>query len=137
MHTRKIRTSLLVSLVALGLASCSESPTTPGTGTVRVQMTDAPGDVQAVNLVITQVSVHLAGSAADSVSGWQVLNSSTQTVDLMTLQNGTFTTIAQARVPVGNFTQLRLLLGAGSTVVVNGVTYPLTIPSGFQTGLKI
>jgi uncharacterized protein DUF4382 len=32
---------------------------------------------------------------------------------------------------------VRLKLGAGSTITVDGTTYPLTVPSGLQSGLKL
>jgi hypothetical protein len=55
----------------------------------------------------------------------------------MTLRDGVFTTMGVALVPAGRYTQIRLKLGAGSDVVVDGVTYPLVIPSGLQSGLKL
>jgi hypothetical protein len=107
-------------------------------------MTDAPGDFESVNLVITQVSAHLAGgdesgdSLADShTGGWIVLNDTPATYDLLTLQNGVFVTIGTGKVPAGHYTQVRLKLGAGSNVTVDGVTHPLFVPSGMQTGLKL
>jgi hypothetical protein len=106
-------------------------------------MTDAPGDFQEVNLVITQVSAHLGGaedgaeSDSDSTSGWQVLRTEGLDVDLLTLRNGVFAPLALAQVPAGHYTQIRLKLGAGSNLVVDGTTYPLTVPSGLQSGYKL
>jgi len=128
---------MLALVMVAVLAGCAKSPTGPAMGTMRVQMTDAPGDFQAVNLVITQVSAHIAGDEADTTSGWEILKSDAETFDLLTLRNGVFTTIGMAKLPAGHYTQIRLKLGAGSNVVVGGVTYPLTIPSGLQTGLKL
>lgn len=131
------RSILLPALaVAALLAGCSPS-TSVSTGTVRMQITDAPATVDAVDLVVTQVAIHGAGVAADTSSGWQVLRSDTLHVDLLALRNGVFATLAQALVPAGHYTQIRLKIGAGSTVTVDGVTHPLTIPSGFQTGYKL
>jgi uncharacterized protein DUF4382 len=93
-----------------------------------------------VNLVVTQVAV-FRGSAVpadtDSVSGWDVIRSSSATVDLVTLRNGGTLQLAVANVPAGTYSMMRLKLGAGSTVVVGGTTYPLVVPSGEQSGLKI
>jgi uncharacterized protein DUF4382/carboxypeptidase family protein len=55
----------------------------------------------------------------------------------MKLQNGVFTTIGEASLPAGTYTQIRLKLGAGSNVVVDGTTLPLKVPSGMQSGLKL
>lgn len=126
-------------LLVLAVAGCSNSTTSPGFGTMILRMTDAPADFQEVNLEITQVSAHLggAGTDSDSTSGWQVLRAESINVDLLTLRNGVFTTLALAEVPAGHYTQIRLKLGAGSNVVVDGVTYPLTVPSGLQSGYKL
>src|SRR5439155_15504331 len=139
----------LAMSVAVGfLAGCSNGPSAPGYGTMTVRMTDAPGDFEHVNLVVTQVVAHLAdGSDSDSAeensdstgagSGWIVLNNTGTTYDLVALRNGVFAVIGTASVPAGHYTQLRLKLGAGSNVVLGGTTYPLTVPSGLQKGLKL
>jgi hypothetical protein len=137
--------ALLAMSIALGfVVGCSGSPSGPGYGTMTLRMTDAPGDFESVNLVVTQVSAHMDGDSesypdtADSNSGgWIVLNDVPATYDLLELQNGVFVTIGTGTVPAGHYTQVRLKLGAGSTVVIDGATYPLTVPSGLQSGLKL
>jgi len=135
---KSIRWYLALLPLAL-LAGCSnnDNSTNPTTGTMRVRMTDAPAEVQAVNLVVTEVSARVAEGQPDSLSGWQVLSTGSKTYNLMNLQNGTFTTIGEAKIPAGTYTQIRLKLGAGSTITVDGTTYPLTVPSGLQSGLKL
>jgi hypothetical protein len=138
---------LALAISALAVSGCSKSATSPGFGTISLKMTDAPGDYQEVNLAIIQVSAHLGGAEAvteaaaeadsDSTSGWQVLRAESFNVDLLTLRNGVFTTLAIAQVPAGHYTQIRLKLGAGSNVVIDGVTHPLTVPSGLQSGYKL
>ncbi len=133
---------LLLSLSILAAAGCSKqngsiSGLAPGTGTVQVQMTDAPGEFDAVNLVIQEVAVHIAGADSNAAGGWEVIRPDSATYDLLTLRNGVFTTIGKAAIPAGHYTQVRLKLGPGSNVVVGGVPHPLTVPSGLQTGLKL
>jgi hypothetical protein len=141
-----MRHSLLLALATgLLLTGCStHSPMSSTQGTVRITMTDAPGELDAVNLVVTQVAIHRGlpdsletDATADSAGGWEVLSDQTVTYDLLKLRNGVFTTIAQGLAPAGHYTQLRLKLGAGSNVVVDGTTYPLVVPSGMQSGYKL
>jgi hypothetical protein len=118
------------------LASCSKKDDETGaaTGQVSVVLTDDPAVYDKVNLVVTGVAIHRGDS--DSTA-WETLRSDSTTIDLLTLQNGATRQLSTTNVPAAHYTQIRLLLGAGSTVVVDGVTYPLIIPSGLQTGLKI
>ena len=135
--TTVLAATALLAIFALAGCSKDNTETAPSTGTVVVHMTDAPAvdNVQAVNLVVTQVSIKQGTDENDT--GWEVLASDSEAVNLLTLQNGVFTTLATGRVASGTYSQIRLKLGAGSTVVVNGQTYPLTVPSGMQSGLKI
>ncbi len=138
MLTHRSGIALLILLALLVLAGCSKSPTGPAAlGTLRVQLTDAPGDFEAVNLVIDQVAAHIESTAVDTSGGWEILSSHPGTFDLIQLRNGVFTTIGVAEIPAGHYTQIRLKLGAGSDVVVDGVTHPLVVPSGLETGLKL
>ena len=133
-------TAVLAALAALALLGCSKnsmSPTGSGTGTMRIRMTDAPGNYDAIHLVIREVSANRTDSESDSSGGWVTINPESTTYDLLTLQNGVFATIGSAVIPAGHYSQIRLLLGPGSDVVVDGTTYPLTVPSGLQTGLKL
>lgn len=136
---RRLFQGLAAGAIGLALlaAGCSSDHTTrAGVGRVQVFMTDAPAAVDAVNLVVRAVAVHNS-AAADSVEGWETLRSDSTTVDLIALRGGVLSSLAIANVPAGHYTQVRLLLGPGSTVVVDGVTHPLVIPSGLQSGLKL
>ena len=124
-------------LCVFTLMGCSNDSTSPDTGTVTIHMTDAPAvdNVDAINLNITEVSVKMSGDQSDQ--GWNVLRTDSLNVNLLNLQNGIFTTVATGRVAEGDYQQVRLKLGAGSTIVVGGVTHPITVPSGMQSGLKL
>jgi hypothetical protein len=126
---------LLLLAAALPFAGCSsDSNTVPGMGTVRVRLTDAPGDLEAVTLVVREVAIHR--EQADS-SAWEVVSHDSSVVDLLTLRNGVFQTLGSALVPAGHYTQVRLRLDPGSSVTVDGATHPLDVPSGTQSGYKI
>ncbi len=128
---------ILLAILLAGLItvfSCSKS-TSPDKGTITVYLTDSPASIDAVNIVVTQVAVHMSGN--DSLSGWQTISDTTAHYDLLKLQNGANVLFANHQLPAGQYTQIRLIIGTGSTVVVNGITYPLSISSGMQTGIKL
>jgi hypothetical protein len=85
--------------------------------------------------VVTEVSVHFASS--DSLSGWMVISETTRAIDLLSLANGNVDILGTGRLDVGRYSQIRLKIGTGSNVVVDGQTHPLDIPSGTRTGLKL
>jgi hypothetical protein len=128
---------LSFSAAAIFIFSCSDSnsPETTGQGQIKIAMVDAPAGYDEVNIVVTSVEVHKAGS--DSNSGWFIINNSTATYDLLRLRNGASVILGDNSLDAGSYTQIRLIIGAGSNIVVNGVVYPLEIPSGEQSGLKL
>ena len=135
------RLMILLGMATLLVLALGCSPNGMAMGTVQLRLTDAPGDIESAHLVITQVSVHRSGvnDGDDGAEGggWEVVNDDTTEVDLMTLRDGVFTTLGVALVPAGRYTQIRLKLGEGSRVVVDGVEHPLVIPSGMQSGFKL
>lgn len=136
MKKKLLALALVASAGVYLLAGCSAGRQT-GTnlGHVSVRLTDAPGDYEQVNLVVNEVSLHRDG---DAEGAWETLTlDSTTTFDLIQLQGGVLARLADGDVPAGHYTQVRLHLVDGSNVVVNGTTYPLTVPSGMQSGYKL
>lgn len=125
---------LLIVAASFLLNSCKKEETEYGNISIRLK--DAPAAYQQVNVDIQQISVHLV-PAPNNVQ-WTNLPTNSGVYDLLALQNGIDTTIVQTnQLPAGKITQMRLLLGVHNTVVVNNVSYPLTVPSGSTTGIKI
>jgi hypothetical protein len=130
--------SLAMTLgVVSWLGGCSDStdPDLTASGSLRLYLVDAPGDYEAVNIVVTGIQAHRAGD--DSLSGWFTVAADTDTVDLLQYTDGNVFMLADSTLPADHYTQLRLMVGQGSNVVVEGQTYPLGIPSGMQTGIKL
>ena len=103
------------------------------TSTVQGKMTDAPADYQEVNIDLKDVKVNFNGDS----SGWVSLQAKPGIYNLLGLQNGLDTLIGQGSFPTNTLNEVRLILGDSNTVKVNGQIYPLTIPSGAESGLKI
>jgi hypothetical protein len=104
-----------------------------GNSTLQVKLTDAPGDWQEVNIDLKEVKVNFN----DDSTGWVSLQTKDTIYNLLGLQNGLDTLIAQATVPSKTVKEIRLVLGSHNTIKVDDQIYPLTIPSGSESGLKI
>jgi hypothetical protein len=133
-----IRLAVLFSFsaAAIFIFSCSDSTSSEtGQGQIKITMVDAPADYDQINIVVDRVEVHR--SSSDSTSGWFVINNNSATYNLLTLRNGASVILGNNSLDAGSYTQIRLIIGTGSNIVVNGVTYPLEIPSGEQSGLKL
>lgn len=102
---------------------------------IQVRLTDAPGDYEAVNIDLQRMEAHASGGSQQS--GWFELNTNSGIYNLLDFTNGLDTLIADDDLPEGRISQIRLVLGNNNTVVVDGVTHELTIPSGSQSGLKL
>jgi len=124
----------MVLSVAMLFNSCKKDK--PGYDSIRVNLTDAPAPYQQVNVDIKQIEVHVVPTSGSGQ--WITLPTKSGIYDLLTLQNGIDTSIVNAtQLPAGKITQMRLILGSNNSVMDNSVVYPLDIPSGSQTGIKI
>jgi hypothetical protein len=123
------------ALLALALAGCAGDANAPATGTLRINLIDSPAAYDAVYVQIDSVQVHEAG--ADSSGGWRTVSAQSGTYDLLTLRNGLSALLVDRQLPAGQYTQIRLRLGDGNRVVVDGVEHDLDVPSGAQSGLKL
>lgn len=123
---------LIASFIVFGITlnSCSSDSTT-GTYAYNVRMTDAPGPYEEVNIDLK--SVEVTGSNGQTV----LLNTTAGIYNLLEFSNGLSTLIATSELSDAKVSQIRLILGANNTVVVGGVSYPLSTPSAEQSGLKL
>ena len=127
--------AMVILCTWVAFSGCSKSTKTVSEGTMTIYLTDTPAGFDAVNVVVSQVSVHLADQ--DSASGWKVLCDTTQAFDLLELRNGAMALFADHQLDPGHYTQIRLIITDGSKVIVDGEQYDLEIPSGYQSGVKI
>ena len=129
-------------LAAAMLQGCSD--TDAGTGRLRVGLVDAPAMIEgleALTVTFAGVSVHASGSAATTDGGWIEISGGTEsaappTFDLLQLVNGVEGVLAIGDLTEGRYTQVRIIIQS-ATLTINGVTDPLTIPSGEETGIKL
>jgi hypothetical protein len=70
-------------------------------------------------------------------NGWIDLNTNAGIYNLLQLQNGVDTLLATGTLQAGTVKEVRFILGTQNRVVASGISYPLTIPSGSESGLKL
>ena len=137
---RKLVAGWLIIFVFTLIAGCQNDQTTgPGTGsgvgTLAVRLTDSPAGYDSVVIAVDSIRVHV--DSGDSLGGWFTLSRTPAVYDLLLFMGGKDTLVAKGDIPAGYYSQLRLYIGSGSHVVVGGISQPLEIPSGSESGLKL
>lgn len=128
---KQIRIFTILSLgVLLIFIACKKDNSTTD---LKIHLTDNPYNATAVNVDIQQVNVNLRNDS----TGWITLDTKAGIYNLLDFQNGIDTVIAGAIVPSGTVKEIRFVLGSQNSIVIDSVEYPLTIPSGSESGLKI
>lgn len=129
---------LFVGALILGLAitGCNAVSSTDDAH-VSVRITDLPfpfDDADSANVVIERVEL-VGGPDSSTVV---VLLDSLIGFNLLDLRNGVSADLAEATVPVNDYTQLRVIVSEDASVVLSdGRVFPLKVPSGSQTGIKL
>ena len=141
MLRRHLRTAAL-ALLTLPLTACGGSSSSSAPATMNLGVTDGPvASASAVVISFTGVELQPSGGGSSVTINFN----SPQTINLLNEQNGNEASLLSgASVPAGNYDWIRLLLNvssngtvANSYIEINGAQYPLVIPSGAQTGLKL
>jgi hypothetical protein len=126
---------VLVAAAMMGCAEDQQPPTAPGTGSVTVRLTDAPANLDQVNVVITGVQALRASNQASGT--WETLTADSVACDLIQLQNGVSTTLGAKALPAGSYSRLRLMIGQTASVVVAGTSHQLEVPSALANGFPL
>ena len=131
---KNIKFILLALTVTLMFTACKKEN---GDASLTVQMKDAPANWDAVWVDVKAVEIHYSGSIPGP-SGWVMLDTKAGIYDLLELQNGVTVILADnIIIPAGKVSQMRLVLGSNNSIVIDGITSPLTIPSSETSGIKI
>lgn len=102
----------------------------PNTGTLIIKLTDAPANITHLNVTITSVSVQ---RVEDDNETWEDLDFvgdvSNVSLDLLELENVTRDLIVED-IPSGNYTKIRLDIGAANVTYAEDDWEPVKVPSG-------
>jgi len=148
------------AIAGLSLVSaCSDSSTSQGHGMLEVQLTDAPfssDSVKRVDIFVVRVdakqassdSADVARGATDdsaTVNGWTTIATPKQTIELLALRSGLFTTLGAKSMSTGSYQSFRLIIDPSQssvtlkdgTVLTSTSSPNVTFPSAARSGIKI
>jgi len=148
---RRLPTFILTLLLAAcggGGSGGDDAAALTGTGQLQLLISDSPVD-GADEVWVKFIRVE-ALREVNGVEQWEVVSRGEREFDLLTLQNDRTAVLADSFLPVGIYTELRLFLAEGggspigapgfrspNRIVIGDESYPLKVPSGEQSGLKL
>ena len=121
---------ILAAIIMIVTASFFTGCITTEQGTLTLKITDAPGNfnISEALVTISYVEVHIAAGGNNSSSAeWVTVVNESQQFDLILLENVT-DILATTTLDVGIYTQIRLHISE-ALVTIDGVQYDLEIPS--------
>ncbi len=138
MKTKLLSSLLLGAGLSCLFISCSQDDDGPNSNDARVEirLTDAPNpNIREVWVDIKEIQINMGTDSA----GWKTLTGTHPGLyNLLDLTNGRDTILADASLPAGKMSQLRLILGDNNYIILqDGQKEMLTTPSAQQSGLKI
>jgi len=157
-HRLSVLSSILVAFGLLVAVGCDSggSLNDGESGTLELSMSDASttktlntrsttataqDSIAEATVTIAEMSIVLAEDTSDGGStdtGISVLHSENFEVDLIDLQMGLDTTLAETEIPPGEYSQVRLVTNEKASVTFeDGSQKDVMIASGQQTGLKV
>ena len=126
----------LTIIAVVIFVSCSKENSS-GTSTLQIRLTDGPTNLAEVNVDIREINVKFSDDTSGT-KGWVSMPTNAGVYNLLGLQNGVDTLLASLVLPKDTVKEIRLVLGPNNTVKdTTGAVFPLVIPSGAQSGLKI
>jgi hypothetical protein len=128
--------TVLTVITLIFIASCSKEKSSSTTSTLQIRLTDAPTALDEVNVDIREIYVKFSDDSSSN-NGWVSMPTNAGVYNLLGLQNGVDTLLASLTLPKDTLKEIRFVLGPNNTIKDNGTVYPLTVPSGSQSGLKI
>lgn len=142
---------LIAGVLAVSCSDLSSNVETSnaaeGKAHMKVNLTDAPGDYQQVNIDVQGLRIHYTPFESDSAESdtaesshdgeWIDLPFEPMNVNLLELTNGVDTLLTEADLEPGHYKELRLILGSDNSVMVDSTITDLKVPSGQQSGYKV
>ncbi len=142
MLTRTLMKIGAAAAALFALAGCERTTAVAGGGTITALLTDGPSEnIQTATVWISKVYL-IAGS--DTTGTRFTIDSTPAQFDLLSLQGGVTAELGTKTIPVGAYSQLRLVVDSAQVTLKPPLTFSdgsstklLKVPSGMQTGIKV
>lgn len=122
------------AVAAIPLAGCDSAGSGDGPE-FTLRMTDFPFD-DADSAIVTIQRIELRNG--DEGEPFLFFTGPDATFNLLDFQDGLDTTLGLRDLPTSGYDQVRIIISPDARVVMDdGTVYPLRVPSGSQTGIKI
>jgi len=131
--TYKLQRWILGLTVLLFISSCGIFGSDGEKGNVQVKMHDNPALYSEVNVEIEEVAVKSSGEGESE--GWVTISNEPMTVDVTTLINGNFATLANADLEAGSYSQIRVIFGTNNSLRMSGSNYDLQLSNEAEEGV--
>lgn len=105
----------------------SEPAVIASVGILEFRVTDAPADLSAVDVTISNIEVHQAGPEEET--GWKTVVSGTISFELLELR-GIEAILGSAEIESGHYTQIRMEVENCEVTTIDGQTHNAKVPSG-------
>lgn len=128
--------SLMLGLMSLMFfSSCDESSLDGSSGdraSLEVRLIDGPADYEKVLIEVVDVRIKYQDGE------WESLDEvNPDTYDLLELTAGVDALLGETELPAGELQEVRLILGDGNFLQIDGELVDLSTPSAQQSGLKV
>lgn len=121
-----VAAAVALGLIAYFVVASVMAPPTVRSGSLEVWVTDAPGDVQRLDVTVSEIQVHRASDDTAGEDGWITVISDSRTFDLIALRDAQ-EFLGEEELEAGHYTQIRLSV---DNVTVNGTEAEIKLPSG-------
>jgi hypothetical protein len=159
MNRSLVAAGLLLSIAAAGCGG-ADNAGLKGSGTLVVQLTDAPfatDSVKSVDIFVVRVdgrvadvdtasaNQNLATDSSSKSDGWQTLATPNASIDLLGLQNGVTSTLGEAKLDAASYQGFRLVIDPSKSsvtlkngqILTNTSSPSVMFPSASRSGIKI
>lgn len=133
-----VRTSAVVAgmlVIGLSVSGCFGGEE----GTLQFQVTDQPnaiGDFEELLVTPTSVEVHRGDGGNESDEGEWLSFETDETFDLTQLTDGNVTTLVNASLEAGQYTQIRLIVESAEGTLNDGSEVTVDVPNGMLFVIK-